>query len=216
MAKRSKAPAGPRISCKVRRVIDGDTVIARRSRGCFLDWLPAPEFRLRLQNIDAWESDQALGGPSTKALRKMTPPGKKFWMASAGPDQYGREIATLHPGKNSPEEESYNYRMVRQGYAKAYMAKGELGRLYGQAQREAQAAKRGNWKSGKSKQDPAAHRRRQREQARQNKQLTAWILLILLALAAVALLLLAAQIDGPLKEALPFLKELGSRLPGRQ
>ena len=215
MAKTKQKPAaaaggGSRQPCKIRRVIDGDTVAAGRSRGLLLDWLPSPEFRIRLQNIDAWESDQALGGPSTKALRKMTPPGKKFWLESAGKDQYDRVIGTLNPGKDSPPEQSYNYRMVAQGYAKTYMAKGAMNGLYRQAEREAQAAKRGNWKSRHSRKDPAQHRRGQKEKARQEKGLTAWILLTLGALALTTLLLAFAAHSRGI--ALPLISDLLKRI----
>lgn len=190
-------PGPARSRHKALRIIDGDTITSAPRRGLLLSWLPAETIRIRLSNIDAPESDQPGGDLATQALAKMVKPGDTIWLESSGNDQYGRNIAVLHPGKDSPPDKSYNYRMVADGYAHTYMVDPLYKELYGAALAKAKGAKKGIWKSERTSKVPREHRAKQQQSAAaQQKAGNLIFLLVLLAIAAAILIFFAATDPG--------------------
>ena len=165
---------------KVLRVIDGDTIeveaggnILRKSR----------RERVRMYGIDAPESSQKGGTESTKHLKKMIGSRSNAWMDTFDTDQYGRTVGLVYPNRGKPQD-SYNFRMVRDGQAQAYMTAAADRRRYQEAEAQAQAKRRGIWKNEKS-QKPWEYRRKQRERQKSRGKLK-FILVLAAAIAAAA------------------------------
>ena len=114
----------------VSRVVDGDTInVAGQS--------------VRLQGIDAPESDQPHGGTATAAFQARVL-NRKVTLDVQGTDRYGRQIAVVYL-----DEQNLNQWLVQSGHAweyDQYSKDPALGRL----EREARQAERGLW----SKADP--------------------------------------------------------------
>lgn len=191
-------PGPARSRHKALRIIDGDTITSAPNRGLLLGWLPAKTIRIRLSNIDAPESDQTGGDMATTALAKMVKPGQTIWLESSGNDQYGRNIAVLHPAKNSPPDKSYNYRMVADGYAHTYMVDPLYKDIYGSALAKAKSSRKGIWKSEATSKVPREHRRQQQQAiATAQKRGNLVFLFLLLIIAAAVVLLFAATGNNP-------------------
>jgi endonuclease YncB( thermonuclease family) len=114
------------------RVIDGDTIVIRRTH-------------IRLLGIDAPEADQTCTDTDNKAWRcgqaatrvlLARIAGRSLTCATAGFDRYRRVLATCA----LPDGSDVNAWMVQQGWALAYYSD-----VYRPQEAEAQAAKRGIW-----------------------------------------------------------------------
>ena len=173
------------------RVIDGDTIEVLAGGGLFRQ---ARKDRIRLYGIDAPETSQDGGEEATNHLKKLIGSHRKMWMNATGGDQYGRTVGLIYRKKNRPEE-SYNYMMVRDGQARAYMAKASDRERFQKAEEEAARRGWGIWKK-KNTIAPWDYRRaeRQRNQSRSRMKL---ILVIIMAAAI-------AAIAGYLKLGLPM------------
>ena len=117
---------------KVTRVSDGDTVWVTDSAG---------KHKIRLNRIDAPESDQPFGKESTAHLKSLIG-GRVVRVEYAGTDQYGRILGIIFFG-----ETDINLQMVRDGCAWHY-SHFDKTPAYAAAEREARAAKRGLWAEG--------------------------------------------------------------------
>lgn len=121
--------AQPRLSGKVRYVVDGDTIDVQLQSG---------PIRVRLESIDAPESDQPLGPAAKSALARRLR-GQHVAIEVASQDEYARLVGYVYLG-----DENVNLWMVRRGYAWAYRRYLHE-RSYCDAEFEARAARRGLW-----------------------------------------------------------------------
>lgn len=96
-----------RLTGKVVRVLDGDTVKVRFATG---------EQSVRLDSIDAPESHQARGVESRRALQGQLPEGSTVRVTSFGRDRYRRIIGQLY----RPDGANVNSLQVRHGHAWVY------------------------------------------------------------------------------------------------
>jgi endonuclease YncB( thermonuclease family) len=116
-------------------VIDGDTVLFKpdhyhpKSRA-FL--------KVRLADIDAPEKEQPHGEAATETLKALAL-NQRAQLDVVATDSYGRKVGRLTLGS-----QSVNAEMVRRGFAWA-STRYRRDALLLEAQREAQAAKRGLW-----------------------------------------------------------------------
>lgn len=124
----ASAPTGP-LAGRVVRVTDGDTVTV-------LDAAKA-QHKIRLLDIDAPESKQAFGQKSKAYLASLIA-GKDVRVESTSRDVYGRVLGTVYLG-----DENVNLKMVEAGFAWRYIH--SKNPVYGKAQEEARAARRGLW-----------------------------------------------------------------------
>ena len=168
---------------KLLRIIDGDTVEVSTGGGLFAT---TRFYKIRLWGMDAPESDQKGGKEATKHLQKLMGRKDRIRVRFMSVDQYGREVAILYPDKSNPSVESaYNYRMVLDGHAVAYLGSGPEARMYREAQKEAEAEVRGIWKQRKGREEPTDFRKRQK--ARQ----ASWRRIKWLTIAAFTILIVA-------------------------
>ncbi len=174
---------------RLTRVIDGDTVEVLAGGGLFRG--PGTR-RIRLYGIDAPESSQRGGPESTKHLGRIIGGRTGMWLTSIDTDQYGRTVGLIHSKKGRPED-SYNYRMVRDGQARCYMTRPEDRERYQEAEDAARSQGRGIWKD-RNAAAPWDYRKAQREREARRSRGTKFILigLTLVLLAAGALYLLRA------------------------
>ena len=183
----SYAP-GTSVTVTVQRVVDGDTVRVRRKT--FLGLFSGPDIVVRLHGIDAPESDQRHGSDSARQLRKEL--SRHVVMEVFDNDQYGRVVALLYRAKRG-REDSANFRMVKAGWAHAYMVPRSDPLGFRRAEMEAESSRRGMWRDGtvrRGKSRPWDHRRagREREGARRRlKQRMAIVAVALLLMLAVLL-----------------------------
>jgi len=95
-------------AAKVRRIIDGDTVIVTVS---------GRRIHLRLNSIDAPELDQEWGDIATYGLIKLIG-GQWIYFEDQGVDNYGRTLATVFVKRRGGDEWiNVNTRMVVLGHA---------------------------------------------------------------------------------------------------
>lgn len=140
------------------RVIDGDTIAALTNGG----WFQQPgSQRIRLYGIDAPEMDQPGGGEAARHLQQLLGGRRTLWLETRDTDRYGRTVGLLWP-RPGRLQDSYNYRMVRDGQARAYMLQGPADRaVFTQAEQEARRQRRGIWKREKTARTaPWEHRQR--------------------------------------------------------
>ena len=123
------AAFGKEISGKVTRVSDGDTIWVSDRLG---------RHKVRMNRIDAPESDQAFGKESTAHLKSLIG-GKEVRVVYESTDQYGRILGIVHLG-----DTDINLQMVRDGCAWHYKHFDKTP-AYADAEREARTAKRGLW-----------------------------------------------------------------------
>ena len=161
------------------RVIDGDTIEVLVGRGPFRQ---ARKDRIRLYGIDAPETSQAGGNDATNHLKQLIGSHPKMWMNATGGDQYGRTVGLIYRRKNRPEE-SYNYMMIRDGQARAYMANAGDRERFQKAEEEAARRGSGIWKK-KNAVAPWDYRRAERER---NQSRSRMKLILVITLAAIAL-----------------------------
>ena len=112
------------------RVSDGDTIWVRDKLG--------QRHKIRLDRIDAPESNQPFGKESTLHLQSLIG-GRDVLIEYKTTDRYGRILGIIYLG-----DMDVNLQMVRDGYAWHYKHF-DTTPSYAAAEREAQAAKRGLW-----------------------------------------------------------------------
>ena len=117
------------ISGRVTRVSDGDTVWVSDSLG---------RHKVRLNRIDAPESDQPFGKESAAHLKSLIG-GRDVRVEYTGTDQYGRILGIIFLG-----DTDINLQMVKDGCAWHY-SHFDKTPAYAAAEREARTAKRGLW-----------------------------------------------------------------------
>lgn len=114
---------------KAIRVADGDTITVLRG---------TEQVRIRLEGIDAPESNQSFGNRAKQALSAMVF-GKDVVIRKTGVDRYGRTLARV-----AVDGVDANAKLVEEGLAwhyRQYSSDANLARL----ETEARAAKRGLW-----------------------------------------------------------------------
>ena len=109
---------------------DGDTIWVRDRCG--------QRHKIRLNRIDAPESNQPFGKESTDHLKTLID-GREILIKYETTDRYGRILGTIYL-----EELDINLQMVRDGYAWHYKHF-DATPSYAAAENEAQSAKRGLW-----------------------------------------------------------------------
>ena len=112
------------------RVSDGDTIWVRDKLG--------HRHKIRLNRIDAPESNQPFGKESTQHLESLIG-GKEILVEYATTDRYGRILGIVYLGGMD-----INLQMVRDGHAWHYKHF-DASPSYSAAEIAAQAAKRGLW-----------------------------------------------------------------------
>lgn len=125
-----KARETKRITGKVTKVSDGDTIWVTPAGGM--------KVKVRLDRIDAPESDQPYGKESAKALKDLIF-GKEVRIEYAKTDQYGRILGIVYLGA-----EDINLKMVREGHAWHY-AYFDKTPAYNEAEKTAKNQKSGLW-----------------------------------------------------------------------
>ena len=174
---------------RMTRIIDGDTVVVETGGGLFRQ--PGSE-RIRLYGIDAPESSQSGGKESTEHLKRLIGSNRKMWLETVDTDQYGRTVGILHRRKRRPDD-SYNYMMVRDGQARAYMARPQDRRRFQEAEEEAARRRWGIWKERKTT-APWEYRQGQKRREKSRSRLKLVLLMVLIgAVAATALYLKFVQ-----------------------
>ncbi len=124
------APADETMEAKVKRVIDGDSILVVDSNDM--------EFEAQLEGIDAPEMKQEFGKESLEALTKMLK-DQKVKLTWKSKDTYDRLLAQVHL-----EDKHINVEMLRSGMAwhfKRYNKSEELAKI----ELEAKQAKKGLW-----------------------------------------------------------------------
>ena len=114
------------------RMSDGDTI-----------WLcnrVGQRFKIRLNRIDAPESNQPFGKESTLHLQSLIA-GREILVEYAATDRYGRILGIIYLGNMD-----VNLQMIRDGYAWHYKHF-DATPSYAVAESEARTAKRGLWAS---------------------------------------------------------------------
>lgn len=112
----------------LKRVIDGDTVVA------------SDETRIRLWGIDTPERNQPHGKSSTKALESLLE-GKRLYLEIKDVDRYGRTIGVIH----IDDGDSINLLMVCYGQAWWYERYAKQASDYRSCQEAAQTKRLGLW-----------------------------------------------------------------------
>jgi micrococcal nuclease len=120
---------GEEFFARVIVVLDGDTVLIRRSNGLV---------KIRLAGIDAPEKEQAYGADSKRSLSDMVM-GRQVKIASEATDQYGRMVAHL-----SINGLDVNAEQIRRGMAWEYSSYHSNKALIA-LQNEAKQVPRGLW-----------------------------------------------------------------------
>ena len=170
---------------RMTRIIDGDTVVVETGGGLFRR--PGSE-RIRLYGIDAPETSQQGGKESTEHLKRLIGSNRKMWMETVDTDQYGRTVGLLHRRKRRPDD-SYNYMMVRDGQARAYMARPQDRRRFQEAEGEAARRRWGIWKERKTT-APWEYRQGQKRREKSRSRLKLILLMVLIGAVAAAVLYL--------------------------
>ena len=184
------------------RVIDGDTVEVLRDQGTFRK---PGKCRVRLYGIDALESSQKGGNDATKHLRRLIGSKRKIWMTTFDMDQYGRTVGLIYEKRNRPEN-SYNYMMVRDGQAYAYMTRAGDRERFRMAEEEAKRRRRGMWRSSRSQQQPWEYRKDQRESTARRSRIR--LIIVIAAAMAGAALILWLGLSGQELPRLPKLPDI--------
>lgn len=149
----------PHVPATVRRVVDGDTIIAAiPTPGGGLQ----PTERVRLVGIDCPESSQIPWGPQATARLRQLVAGNPIGLEVAfqSRDRYGRLLASVWVGKDFAQEV-----LVREGLCMIYTVPPNVehaDRLQ-KAQQEARQAGRGIWSPTEGlPESPSQYRRRSR------------------------------------------------------
>ena len=132
---RTKVVAYKKIVGKVTRVSDGDTVWVTDAAG---------KHKIRLDKIDAPESDQPYGKESTRFLHDLVF-GKEVEVQWTDKDRYGRILGTLFLKQEQGTVE-VNLTMVKNGCAWHYSFHDNTP-AYAEAEKDARKNRRGLWAS---------------------------------------------------------------------
>lgn len=137
------------LKCEVRSVHDGDSMRVK---------CPGERqtLRVRMNQIDAPELDQAFGKQARDQLRTLCPVGAEAVIRRAGKDQYDRLLGNVYCGGKSVNEE-----MVASGSAWVYDRHVQDRGLY-RLQNRARSNRAGLW-AGKNPQAPWRWRYEQRQ-----------------------------------------------------
>tara|TARA_B110000971_G_C19839031_1_gene421673 strand:+ start:190 stop:681 length:492 start_codon:yes stop_codon:yes gene_type:complete len=132
------AQANADVTGRVKRVVDGDTIILQEVSG--------KTVRIRLLGIDAPESGQPYGDDSSATLASYIE-GKMVYVASRKKDRYQRLL-----GKVIMNKQDINYLLVKKGHAwhyKRYSGDQDVGdaQQYADAESEAKQSQLGIWKA---------------------------------------------------------------------
>ena len=143
---------------RVTRIADGDTLT-------LLDAMNV-QHRIRLQGIDAPESHQAFGTQSKKSLSDLAF-NKEVVAVCDKVDQYGRLVCKIMIG-----ERDINLEQIKAGMAWHYKyyedeQSPEDRELYGRAENDARAARRGLWRDANPT-EPSEFRREERREREAN------------------------------------------------
>jgi micrococcal nuclease len=135
-------------SCRVERIIDGDTLVCERGQ------------RVRLLLIDTPEMDQGqFGRRAREALLELLPPGTSSPMEFDVQrlDRYGRTLAYLY----LPDGRMANLELARRGFAVVLSYPPNVRHMdeMRAAAREAREAQRGLWSGSAFQCEPVQHRR---------------------------------------------------------
>lgn len=173
---------------KLIRIIDGDTIIAKR-RGLRYLFLKSDDIHIRLYGIDAPESKQIGGESSTRHLKKIIGRGYTLQMKVMNNDKYGRTVALLYKGRTS-KENSINCRMVRDGQARWYQAYGGASYGFKKSEEYAKKRRRGIWKNPEA-QEPWNFRKGKKTIVKQKKsrRYLLWIGVALIIVVLVGLII---------------------------
>lgn len=137
-------PSHQPITCQLKAVVDGDTIIAVCAKR---------QLHIRLLGIDAPEMAQEPWGKMAKiALNKMLP--KQFLLTPSGSDYYHRQLGIVYVNNID-----INLRMIEQGFAVAYQGS-DTPIAYKQAEENAQIRKLGVWHETGEQQNPKLWRRK--------------------------------------------------------
>ena len=128
---------------KVKKVIDGDTILASNDTS---------EIKIRLASIDAPETSQIYGKESTEHLSELVC-GREITIDDYGIDKYNRTIATVYL-----ENEDINAKMVSDGFAWFYPLYAN-GNNYLKNEIKAREESRGQWKYKKGLIPPTIYRK---------------------------------------------------------
>ena len=120
------------ISGIVTKVSDGDTIWVETNGG--------KREKVRLNRIDAPESDQPYGKAAAKRLKELVD-GKSVRVVYEDADRYGRILGIVYVS-----DSDINLQMLREGCAWHYKYYDKT-KSYSDAENEARAAKRGLWES---------------------------------------------------------------------
>ena len=113
------------------RIADGDTLTLLDAHNT--------QHKIRLHGIDTPERGQPFGNAAREALEALVA-GQPIEVAIQDTDRYGRTVGTVYRnGQNA------NLALVRGGWAWWYERYARNDESLAQAQREAQAARRGLW-----------------------------------------------------------------------
>ena len=165
------------------RVIDGDSVECDYKR---------QRVRVRLYGIDAPELRQPGGAESADNLAAMVRGSGALMMEVMAYDRYGRVVGLLYPARSN-RRASLNLRMVRDGHAYAYTRFGGVELGMRSAERDAQAARRGIWRSSrKGGERPWEYRNRSREAS--GSLSMKWLLIVLLIVLLLALAVVGLEL----------------------
>ncbi len=144
-------PAGEAFDARVRRVVDGDTLIAR---------IDGEDERVRMLGVDAPESVaedrpvECYGPQASARARALLPEGARVELATdpsqGARDRFGRLLAEV---SLAGEPRTINERLIAEGYAEVFRGDGR-GRLQPRlraAERAARDARLGLWAACRSR-----------------------------------------------------------------
>lgn len=138
VARSGAEKAVKRIEGVAGQVHDGDTLWVTDDKG--------ERFKIRLNGIDAPESDQKGGKASGDYLRRLVD-GQRVVVKYESRDKYGRCLGTVYLPMKDGSLSDVNLIMLKRGWAWHY-TRFDSQSAYAQAEAEARAAKRGIWESG--------------------------------------------------------------------
>lgn len=137
----------PSRSCRLERVLDGDSIRMR---------CEGRPVEVRLYCIDAPEKGQPPWGERSRShLREITP--RDLELVPIDRDRFGRTVGEVYTA--DAEHRSLNLEQVRSGQAAVYERYCEDPRYF-RAEREARAARRGIWRKRGEHQTPWIYRHR--------------------------------------------------------
>jgi endonuclease YncB( thermonuclease family) len=138
-----KAPLpskGAELACEVRKVYDGDTVVASCEEG---------RLTVRVFGIDAPEMGQTPWGDESRTMLRQLLPNAPIRLKVKDTDRYGRVVAQIYNQRN----QDLGLEMVRQGGAVVYVQYNDV-TTYKTAQLQAKQNRLGVWSQAGVQQAP--------------------------------------------------------------